>query len=123
MTKPVSGFLSKDGMFFEKMCDSHKHDAEMLIRAWCSKNDIDAEKFITYIEALADPIMEYVNASREAIEIPTIIHREVEETREANIYQGDDERTEVIDETIFEQQIDRSQSVSDLGSSPLTKGL
>lgn len=87
--RPVEGFLSDDGNFFESAVAARLHDAEMAIRAYCvthtadgkdvSHTDkvasdafvemplcIDADKLLPIIEALAEPIMEYLNAHKEA---------------------------------------------------------
>lgn len=110
--RPVSGFLSDDGNFFELKASADKHDAEMLIREYCVTHTpegmkilesdrpipkcIDAEKVLSIIEALADPIMEFVNASREEQKVaegPVI---------DPDEYQADDDAREEDFETFLE---------------------
>lgn len=113
--RPVSGFLSDDGNFFELKASADKHDAEMLIRAWCVEQNIDAEKLITYIEALADPILEFVNASREEQKINKArasIHPEPIHARE---HQTDDTQREEDVTTVLEQPFGGLKSMSYLG--------
>lgn len=65
--RATSGFITNDGTFYERDVDAQLHDNEMNIRGLCVTHNVDAEKLITIIEALADPIMEYVHAFKAKI--------------------------------------------------------
>lgn len=121
--KPVKGFLSEDDMFFEIAADARKHDAEMLIRAYCVTHNLDAEKLITHIEALAVTITEYLNADQ-ATEIPQFIKRDPQDsqTREVGEHQADSEGY-AEPPALFEQPIDGREPMPYVGHRSRTKGL
>lgn len=138
--RPVSGYLSDDGNFFELKASADKHDAEMLIRQYCVTHTpegmkileddrpipkcIDAEKVLSIIEALADPILEFVNASREEQKAnesrTTIVHPE---PKYARGYQADEFIAEAAAETILEQSPNGHEPMSDMGRGSLAEKL
>lgn len=60
--RKAKGYIADDGSFFEHEEDAEKHDAEMVIRTFCTIHHVDAEKLLSYVEALAEPIKDYLNA-------------------------------------------------------------
>ena len=65
MVTYATGFLASDGTFFKRKKDARAYEAKMKILQWCELNSIDGDKVMTIIEAMAEPIMEYVDASTE----------------------------------------------------------
>jgi hypothetical protein len=61
----VAGYLADDGTFFVSKFEAMRHDALVAMQKWCESHDVDANRLIPIIEALADPIVEFVNASNE----------------------------------------------------------
>lgn len=122
--RSVTGFLSEDGMFFPTAQEAAKHDAEIQIIAWCVSHNIDQAKVFQIIEALADPITEYVNALavEEEIDLPKFIgnHAEASLTRE----DFEDERPSEEDlEAILKQPPVRHEPMPDVGSGSRSEGV
>jgi hypothetical protein len=147
MGKPVSGFLANDGSFHETEAEADFRDAEDEIRNWCVSHTVDGVPYpvddnalLEYVEALADPIYRYLNA-KDRIDVETarketnatvggINHEESEnwhhksiadyiaEVSKTDAHSADDERTEDVFASVFEQPTDRHEPVPDVGSSP-----
>lgn len=120
----VRGYLSDDGNFFKTAVEAKKHDAEMLIRAWCSVKNIDADKVIEIIEALADPIVEYVHAFKadktHRTKIPQILKdTETPRARRNKRDKGGGEGPE----TLQQQQTNRREPVPNMGRRARTKSV
>lgn len=122
--RPVSGFLSNDGNFFELRASANKHDAEMAIRAYCVEQNVDADKLVSHIEALADPILEFVNASRKEQKATksraSIVYPEPHHARG---HQADNSEREESTAPILEQSVDGHEPVPDMGSGSLAEKL
>lgn len=109
----VSGYLTIDGNFFNTEVEARLHEAETNIRVYCVTHTsegklipegtmgedvplcIDAEKLIPIIEALADPIMEYLNARQEAsASLPKVNEERAKDTKapETREHQTDREK-------------------------------
>ena len=63
--KNVVGYLAEDGKFFKTAAECKRHEARHIIEEYCRYNRISCIKMLETIEALADPIMDYINADNE----------------------------------------------------------
>lgn len=117
--KLVTGYLSEDNMFFDTKVEAIKHDAELIILAHCVSHNLDSEKVFSIIEALADPIMEYVNALKDT-EIPSFIQNSHSSQARENL--ADAFRIEASS-TVFEQPSHRHEPMPDLGSGTQSEGV
>ncbi len=91
--KPVRGFLTTDGNFFEHKPLAELHEAEMQIRALCvshTPRPIDPEKFLSLIEAMADPIKAYQNAFKKCQDKELTINRNATGSTEPSGDQAND---------------------------------
>lgn len=62
----VQGYLTEDGTFYRTSAEARRHEAKLIIAEYCAHNSIKSvNKMLETIEALADPIMDYLNANNE----------------------------------------------------------
>jgi hypothetical protein len=67
--KNVTGFLAEDGTFFKTSAECKRYEARRIIEEYCQYNSIKSvTKMMETLEALADPIMDYLNADHEVKE-------------------------------------------------------
>lgn len=115
--KPVQGYMSDDGTFFESKLEATRHDYEMQIRAYCVSHTptIDAEKLMYHLEALADTATGYIDVTRQ-IEAHSSV------ASQAVAYQADEQEPEKAP-PVFEQSLGGHEPMSNVGSSSLPKGV
>jgi len=146
MAKVVSGFLANDGNFFISEAEADLHNAEMQIQEWCESHKVDPDKVVQIIEALADPIKDYLRA-KEAQEANIVGEKSPEggwymdrlakaaQTRETFRHdhtepepaveedQADEDGLGEAIDAILEQQIDGHEPVPDVGSGTQPEGV
>lgn len=91
MARAVKGFMSNSGIFFDNYDDARRKDAEDTIRQLCAEKQVKADSLLNLIEAMADPIKEYIDAYQASQNVPAILKdRDAEDTREPDRYSSDD---------------------------------
>lgn len=125
MAKPVQGFLSDDGVFFDTFPEADMHNAEMKIRAFCvthKPNPIDDERLFDIIEALAVPIKGYLHAKAviEGIKAGNYRTRQAAQAEEDKA--GSDEDG-TGPSSIFEQPTDGHEPMPDMGDGTSTESI
>lgn len=136
MAERKTGWLARDGKFFESIDECRQHEAREEIRAWCVEQNVMFEKLIIIIEALADPILEYVDASEKVRDQVTRPAQPADEdgtesiegidqsgSPEAGQDQSDEQEAGERDAPVFEQSDDRSQPMSHVGRRSRSKNI
>jgi hypothetical protein len=94
MPEKVSGFLTSDGAFYHTSAEAQRHEAQREIVQWCQRQQpaYQQASVLALIEALADPIQEYLHASEEIRDLEN-------ETRDATTEQRS--RVEALSDAVF----------------------
>lgn len=112
MPEKATGFLTRDNQFYTSEAEARKHEAEMEIRLMCGElkpKAIDPDRLLPALEAMADQILEYLNASQEARD-----HAEHLPNPIVSEHHADDGLTE-RDETVQQFEADGHKSMPNVG--------
>lgn len=120
MPRPVKGFQSEDGAFFNTAEAAELHESEQRLVGVALLHDTDPEALMRIIHVIYPEIERYIAACREAQSL-RIESRLVDPI--PGIDPGDDGSREADAQTKLEQPIGGSGSVPDLGDSQLAEAV
>lgn len=119
MIKPVSGFQSFDGMFFDTLEAAELHEAEMRLIGSAFVLSIDPDRLMGVIHVLYKEIERYITACRNSAEAGG----ERRLTTYANERHGEHAAGEEGPQAKLEFTADGDSDVSDLGDSELAASM
>ncbi len=114
MAEPVQGYLTSDGVYYASRHAAEAHEHRNTIRDLCESHQpkpIEAEKFLTLIEAWADPIRNYINAN----EAQSRYTQAEEDTTGTNRDQANDTNRDVDFDALVEQPTGRHEPMPNVG--------
>lgn len=109
--KYVTGYLTNDGEFFEDIGEAKRKEAEDTLRKLCLASRVNAARLIDVIEAMADPIKDYIDAYK------ATTAQAIKDTPRVDRDPADDERGSADSPPVEQFEIGGHEPVSDLGNS------
>lgn len=116
MAKEVIGYMTRDGVFYEDEEAAKKHEYRSEIETFCvshTPKPINPVLFIGVIEALADPIRNYIDAYK--------AYEAIRQLKKDTIAFGgdkaDDADGDAVDEAVEQLPVSGSEHLLEMGSS------